>query len=60
MYICVNEISELKHEQKVVRFYLHVCLGNCEALSYLQHLGILTFGPVLEASVTPKREYLVN
>ncbi len=46
-----NEISE----QKVVRLYLPVCLVNCEALPYLQHLGILIFGLVPEAS-----EYLVK
>ncbi len=37
----------------VVRLYhvhLPVCLVNCEALPYLLHIGILTFGPVHEAS----------
>ncbi len=53
-----NEISELQREQNVLRLCLPVCLVNCEALPYLQHLGILTFGPVHEASVIGKSVYL--
>ncbi len=49
-----NEISGLKHGQKVVRLYLPVCLITCEALKYLQQLGILTLGTVHEASATWK------
>ncbi len=50
----LNKISELKREQNVVRLFLPVCLVNCKALPYLQHIGILTFEPVHEASATSK------
>ncbi len=52
--------SELKREHNVVRLYLPVCLVNCEALPYLQHIGILTFGRVHEASVISTSEYTVK
>ncbi len=55
-----NEISELKRGQKVGRLYLRVCLVNCEALLYLQHLGIITFGPVYEGLANSKGEYPVK
>ncbi len=53
-------MTDLKREQNVVRLYLLVCLVNCEGLPYLHHLGMLTFRPVHETSVTSKSEYLVK
>ncbi len=50
----------LNHDPKVVRLYLPVCLVNCVALPYFQHLGILTFESVHEASATSKGEYPVK
>ncbi len=55
-----DKISELKREQNVVRLFLPVCLVNCEALPYLQHIAILTFEPVYGASATSKSEYPVK
>ncbi len=33
-----------------------MCLVNCEALSFLQHIEIITFAPVHEAPATSKGE----
>ncbi len=58
MLICVKN----KLGQNEARLYLPVCLVNCEALPYFQHLGIHvpTFGPFHEALATSKGEYPVK
>ncbi len=47
--------SELKREQKAVRFCLAVCSINCEVLPYLPHLEKLTFGLLHAALATKQR-----
>ncbi len=39
---------------------LSVFLVNCEVLPYLQHLGKVRFGPIHDASVIRKSEFLVK